>query len=666
MNRSREPTAVAPQGLPPPATAGSADQAARQRGRGALTWLGRIGVAVALAVIAALAAGAAYYQVFTIFGIPDDEGLMMMSVRHVLDGHRLYDEVRIGYGPLYYLIKGTIHGWLGVPLTHDTVRLTATAFRLLAAGLAGGALLAMTGHVTLAGFGFLLTTMHLVIVTREPGHPQELAALLLMATVLTALAMRSRRAPAVVAGLGFLVAGMAMTKTNLGVFTGIAVWMAVLASMPANRLRLVLWVASAATATALPIILMRPHLNTAWGGLNAGCAAASIFAVAMLATPHRDGGLRPAHLVLLAAAVTGGIGLLLLPHVLSGTSLTTLIERLLVGPHSLVAYFVAPFWSPPRRVPTTVAGVALAALAAWTLPVIGRRQNTAHVIGLAKLAFAVLVVREVYWARPHLLVGMLVPFAWLVLVPGGYGRWSWEHRFGRLLLAWLAVLHPLQVYPVSGSQKYMASLALVLCAVVCLGDAADWARGLLRASVRRPARAVAAAAMLGWTITLAASWHDAYEALYRAGTPLELPGATRFRLQKDFTDMLRQLVDTVRDNCNPVFTYPGFNSLYFWIGQAPPTLELVSHEIRLVGDDRLDEIYEVLAQSPTACLVRAPGLARQPPERAFEARMQWLFGNARETHSSVIKIGKIRVLKRVTRWVDPPQFPARDSAAAPG
>jgi hypothetical protein len=663
MNRSRE-GAAAPQDSAAPATAARGGAAARSRRRGALAWLGGIGVAAALAAIAALAAAGAYYEIFSVYKLYDDEGLMMMSVRHVLDGHRLYDEVRVGYGPLYFLIKETIHGALGVPLTHDTVRITATVFRLLAAGLAAGVVFGTTRHVTLAGFGFLLVTVHLLIVRNEPGHPQELAAVVLMATPLVALGMRARRAPAIVAALGFLVAAMTMIKTNLGVFSGIAVWMAVLASMPANRLRLTLWAASAATATALPIVLMRVHLDTPWGGPIAGCAAASILAVALLATPRRDGGLRPAHLVLLAAAITGGIELFVLPHVLSGTSLATLIERLLVGPQSLIALFLLPLVATPEMVPATVAGVVLAALAAWTSAASGRRSSAADaIIAVAKLTFAVLTVQRVLQVRPDVLIRLFAPFAWLVLVPGGNERWSWEQRFVRLLLAWLAVIEPLQAYPVAGSQQWLGSVALVLCGMVCLGDAADWARALIPASARRPVQALAAAAMLAMTIMLAASWRNLFEGAYRARQPLDLPGATRLRLDRVTANTLRKVVEIVRDGCDPIFSYPGFNSLYFWTGQAPPTLELISHEIRLVTPDRLDEIVAVLARSPTACFVRPPAVSRQPAYPSFELRMAQLFGRVGEQTSKVI--GKYSILRRTLPDANSPPRHKQDSAPAP-
>jgi len=69
-----------------------------------VTRLGRLGLAAALALLAGLGAAVAYLQEFSVIGpFSDDQGYMMLSVRHLLDGHRLYDDVRVFYGPLYYL-----------------------------------------------------------------------------------------------------------------------------------------------------------------------------------------------------------------------------------------------------------------------------------------------------------------------------------------------------------------------------------------------------------------------------------------------------------------------------------------------------------------------------------------------------------------------------------
>jgi hypothetical protein len=609
----------------------------------------RIGAGLALAAIAALSAAGAYYQIFSTFALYDDEGYLMLSIRHVLDGHRLYDEVQaFAYGPLYYRIGWLIHGPLGVPLTHDAVRITATVYRLLAATLAAGVTFAMTRRATLSGLTLLLATMHLNIVCNEPGHPQEIAAVVLMAIPLVAVGVGARASLRAVACLGLLVATMAMLKINLGVFAGVAVWMAMLSSLPASRLGVLLWLASAALATALPALLMRPGLNRAWVAELAYCATGWILAVAALSTPKRDGGLRSAHLVGLVTACASGVMLILLPSLVRGTSVGTLIDRLIVQPRAIGDVFVINL-RVASMVPAAVAGLTLALLAAWGPQAIARWPWAAHAIGPAKLAFGVGTVLAVWWNWPDGLIGLLAPFSWLVLVPGSGPPWPSERRLPRLVLAWLAVLEPLQAYPVSGSQRWLGSLVLVLCGVVCLGDAGDWVMALLPDSGRRPARALAATGVLGLAIALGVSWLRTAESTYRGGVSLALPGAVRIHLPRDQVNQLHMLVQTLRSFCNPIFVYPGFNSLYFWTGQAPPTLDLISHDIRLITGERQDAIAEALAQSRTACFVRHPGLhpPRNPP---FDQRMALLFGPGRSTaDGNVIRIGMFSIVTRRER-----------------
>ena len=53
----------------------------------------------------------AYLDVFSTFWQYDDEGFMMLTVKHFLDGYPLYNEIWTPYGPFYYLYKWVVHGW---------------------------------------------------------------------------------------------------------------------------------------------------------------------------------------------------------------------------------------------------------------------------------------------------------------------------------------------------------------------------------------------------------------------------------------------------------------------------------------------------------------------------------------------------------------------------
>src|SRR6185295_18091353 len=117
---------------------------------------GRLLVAVAIVAIVGLAAAGGVFKDFSSFEFYDDEGYMMLSLRHVLDGNRLYGDVRVPYGPAYYLEKWIVHGALAVPLTHAAVRVTTATLRVSAAGLAGVAAARIAGSVPLGALTFLV------------------------------------------------------------------------------------------------------------------------------------------------------------------------------------------------------------------------------------------------------------------------------------------------------------------------------------------------------------------------------------------------------------------------------------------------------------------------------------------------------------------------------
>jgi len=102
-----------------------------------------LGEVLLLAVLALLV----YYRIFSDYAPYDDEGYMMVTVKHLLANHTLYDEVWTLYGPVYFFHKWLIHGLFGLPLTHDVVRLTAMTIWLSTGVVAAIVAHAVTGSV---------------------------------------------------------------------------------------------------------------------------------------------------------------------------------------------------------------------------------------------------------------------------------------------------------------------------------------------------------------------------------------------------------------------------------------------------------------------------------------------------------------------------------------
>src|SRR6266446_6343780 len=150
----------------------------------------REGRAPVLALVAATAATLAYAYTFTFsqFVPYDDEGYFTATVQHLLDGRRLYDDVPVRYGPFFYLGRWLIYGTLRVPLVTDAVRLITIGHWLLCAALLAAVTYRLShrrdGRLWLTTITFVAMTLQLSTAAREPGHPQELAALLIVAACL--------------------------------------------------------------------------------------------------------------------------------------------------------------------------------------------------------------------------------------------------------------------------------------------------------------------------------------------------------------------------------------------------------------------------------------------------------------------------------------------------
>src|SRR5262249_34174349 len=120
--------------------------------------IGGLLLGIALASAFALCCAIVWYSAFTRFISYDDEGDLRLSGRHLLNCPRPYDEIPVFYGPAYYLVRWTIHAGLGVPLTHEWVRLISAAFRLATALVGATAVRRITRSAPLGIASLILLT----------------------------------------------------------------------------------------------------------------------------------------------------------------------------------------------------------------------------------------------------------------------------------------------------------------------------------------------------------------------------------------------------------------------------------------------------------------------------------------------------------------------------
>ena len=203
----------------------------------------------------------AYYHAFARLATYDDEGTMMWSVKHFLEGRPLYDNVATIYGPLYYFYERCAHVLTGTPLTHHSVRLVSIAFWVTAALIVFLLTYRATGSLLVAALAHLLAFCAMSFIGDEPAHPQE-ACTVLLATLGLACFARDRTWRALALGT---LAGLAFgTKINFGIFAVVALSAGLAYSLRPKWLRFAASILASAGILVLPVLLMWGHLRDEW------------------------------------------------------------------------------------------------------------------------------------------------------------------------------------------------------------------------------------------------------------------------------------------------------------------------------------------------------------------------------------------------------------------
>jgi hypothetical protein len=184
----------------------------------------------------------------------------------------------------------------------------------------------------------------------------------------------------------------------------------------------------------------------------------------------------------------------------------------------------APIGTPmPIILPGLVWAVGVAAIGLATL---GASRSWSRLLSPLRLIACVMVFL-IAASRNHevfLPFSFALPLVWLVMVPPTGREPTEADWFFRAFLAFTTVLQPLQIFPVTGSQVLIGTLALLVVAVVLALDAYREIRDLAAAQPRFFAeRAPALKRLLLIAIAIASMRPRAYEIL---GSLWTLPSAT--------------------------------------------------------------------------------------------------------------------------------------------
>ncbi len=489
----------------------------------------------------------------------DDMGYLMITVKHYLDGVPIYSGFYTQYGPAYYIVQSLIHARIGLPLTHDTVGLTTVGVAAVLMLIIGFSIWRFSGKFLPVIISLFSMQTLLLGFSYELGHPQELTTLLSVA-LLALFAVRKEGAldPFTLAGTAVLIAAAALTKINIGIFLFLGLGTA-LAGMTAGNARLLMKIIFSAAAAALPFALIRGQFSSPESWNVAACVECGIVTSIFLA--YGDGRDRIINLrswILLVQFIGLAAVVMLLPSLLNGVSPQMLL-------HGLVFQHLEFADAAPKAFPTTPLVPVLIAASMSLAWCYRRRRHWGDwlkpIYGIQILGLILFV--ELNWAWR---IGVI--FAWIPLCES-WGRGTFAVRRPAIKVAVFASLFlSLQLFPVAGSQVGMSCFGLYFLALLCLADSLDRLPQLsLPRELTAAATRLALACVVIWQVG-----ETLYHGLnYRNGVPLQISGATLFRLPAEQADQLNRVAAVLSRERGTFITMPGMASLYFWSHKDPPT-----------------------------------------------------------------------------------------------
>jgi hypothetical protein len=533
----------------------------------------------------------------------DDEGTLMAFIRSVLDGHRLYDETFSLYGPFYHLVYDFIYGDLGVPLDNLSARLLAAGFWLAFTACFAAFAIRLSGSLIVGTFSYLLVISRTAATLNSPGHPEELALLLLGVLLLAIAAAEQRMRVSTLVAIGALLAAQALVKINLGAFVGGAVVIALLRTTIQPG-----WLRAALAILAVGMLLLPAALFSllfAFPWVRSYCLFATLTILPAIVVwiagdqprimpramwwPIVAGGA-------LATAAIVGVAMA------QGSSLAAIVRVVLLQNADYARRWYIPLDIPWLgllvAVASAVCGLGYALSAQRRVAVEPARNG----IMLLKLSVGLLGCLPLMTSQ--LRFELIMPFAWLVMIPPrGVVHPLPVARGAAGLIGSAMVLYP---FPVAGHQVDLAMVPLLLLAPVLLWDVITEARLLgwlpwLTADYGRRLGAIAAAAAVAFFAVH--TWRAAR--LYASGEPLDMPGTAFIRIDPQQAETYRWIGNQVAD-CPAMFWLPEFYSMSLWTGHGLLTPLNITNPLGLISTAGQDRIVAALSAQPRLCVVYEP------------------------------------------------------------
>jgi hypothetical protein len=397
-------------------------------------------------------------------------------------------------------------------------------------------------------------------------------------------------------------AALVFTKVNVGVFYIAGLAYALICLLPSGRIRSIGVGLALIYAATAPWLLMHGQFNHDFRKycLLATLGGVATFACGALVRPYHPLPIRAA-LYSVAGLLIGTV-LMIVATSFQGMSVASLIWGVLINPlhHPDVFYVTLEIsWFNLMFATIVTAGVIGVRLFGGRLAVswwFNLLRCAAGIGSILVLALFLMLEYPISW------IVALLP---LTLIPGSHRQRNTHALFSRLFVTYMAVTQFLEPFPVAGSQMAIAAAPMILWAFVCITDGIAGLRtfsfkafGISREYLRLDA--VIGGAILIFYAGISIDF-SAHSELGPASTRLK--GATWLHLPEKQASELAAIAQSVRKNCDTLFTMPGMASFNLWSGIPTPNGWNTPAWMKGISSERQAEILGIMKEDPRACAI---------------------------------------------------------------
>ncbi|WP_148618901.1 hypothetical protein [Mariniblastus fucicola] len=548
----------------------------------------------------------------------DDESYVMMTIKTFLEGDRLYAETYTQYGPAYYMFQQPLHGWFGVPITHDVVRFKTVAAWVLIGLLCGFVAAKVTGKQLVGIAAMMLAVLHLEKLGLEPAHPQEMVTVLAM----LCLAMMGSRKRSLLFLAGVCAAFAGLAKLNAGATSAAAcLFAAGMVSVDSRRVSRMSAIAGCVIATAVAggvfaTIAKRSMESAQWttaiwpliifGSCLLVCAQVWFGKPEAQAEVASKPGEQSFSFLAIAAGGIVGSSWVIAWSMLHGNSLHEILHGVVLQHGFMADSFYHPIQVDGFGMLFVVPAV-LMLLLRFTRPAEQVASIDRVLFAFPPIVLAIAFVQMSVDSCKVLDHGLNPRGAAFFLATVGPAMMpvlllKKQPSQLRLALAMLGCLSPVLAFPVPGTQVSLGTLPILIALVISTSDAIEIANRssnrINSPSVFRRSTLAVAAVVLFSTGVFGYRWV--------ANIALDQPGCRLVRLEAGRVETERAIAECIRSIDSPwlAFDSHNHNRFFFWTGKKPLTSTSPTFWPAMLTESQKSKIESAARDAESICVVK--------------------------------------------------------------